>query len=42
MYKNKVLILEGEKPTLNRFNALKNIIKVNSFIILNINIKKKY
>ena len=36
MYKNKVLILEGEKPTLNRFNALKNIIKVNSFIILNI------
>ena len=36
MYKNKVLILEGEKPNLNGFNALNKIIKENSFIILNI------
>ena len=36
MYENKILILEGEKPTLNGFKALKKIIKVNSFIILNI------
>ena len=36
MYENKILILEGEKPTLNGFKALKKIIKLNSFIILNI------
>ena len=36
MYTNKVLILEGEKSILNGFNTLRKIIKINSFLILNI------
>jgi len=36
MYTNKALIIEGEKSILNGFNALKKIIKINSFLILNI------
>jgi hypothetical protein len=36
MYTKKVLILEGEKSILNGLNFLKKIIKINSFLILNI------